>query len=110
MGATFSFSCFLFLFFFSIPDTLAQKMSPRIGQKDLAIKCSFCRIKQAIWRVFRARHKDSIAAPYFHVIKIQKFSLWRHRQVVPAIMANFTGNCLKKIIETTILQRKNLRY
>lgn len=66
------FCFFFFSFFFSIPDTLAEDV-PRIGQKDLAIKCSFCRIKQAIWRVFRARHKDSIAAPYLHAIKIQKF-------------------------------------
>lgn len=73
---------------FFIPDTLAEDVAYRA--EDLAIKCSFSRIKQAIWRVFRARHKDSIAAPYLCGIKIEKFSLPAFAKSSPAIMANFS--------------------
>lgn len=95
-------------FFFSISDTLAEDVS-RIGQKDLAIKCSFCRIKQAIWRVFRARHKDSIAAPYFHAIKIQKFSLGDIEKSSRQLWRTSVGTISKKLLKQPYLQRKNLR-
>ena len=99
-GGIFSLSVFF------IPDTLAKDVAYRA--EDLAIKRSFCRIKQAIWRVFRARRIKILSRPLTYALsRSKKFPLAASTSSALAIMANYNSweAPPRRIIETDSNER-----